>query len=139
MTDRIAIIWRPRASPLTPVAVAARGDVARALARRLLALDDDALSALRGVAGADVLLVAGTDLPWVDGVLYLGRDPAAAALLLPTALEPSVPAHFLERALEARFGAGPLAVLPDPPAVVAAGAVRPIARETLAAWLDEEA
>jgi hypothetical protein len=129
------VSWAPRDEPLAPRAVAAAGPAARTLARRLLAEPDEALGALRGVAGEDVLVLLGEAeaLPWADGVLYLGRDPRAPGLLLPTALAPDVPPDLLERALTARHPA-PLAVLP--PRIVPVGAARPVARARLAAWLD---
>ena len=133
--------WRPRGEPLTPTAVAARGQAAFALTRRLLARDDAALAALRGVAGADTLLVIGTAdlLPWTDGAVYLGRDPQAPALLLPTHAEPAVCAALFERALRAAFpeNSPPLAVLPAERIVVSANAARPISRAVLLEWLEK--
>src|SRR5579871_6188987 len=124
----IPVAFRPRAVPLAPVAVAARGEAAAALASRLARRDDAALGRLSGVSAPGLLLVIGAveELPWVDGVVYLGRDPAAPSLLLPTALEPDVPAPLFERAVlaRARSAAPPIAVLVDPPALVGAGAAR---------------
>jgi hypothetical protein len=122
--------------------VAGVGAVALALARRVLAADEAGLSAWSGVAGPGVLVLLGEadTLPWVDGAVYLGRDSAAPALLLPCALAPSVAPALLERALLARAGgATPLAVLPRTSHLVPVGAARPVARETLAAWLAEAA
>lgn len=137
----LTVAFRPRAAPLAPVAAAARGAAARALAERLLARDDEALAKLAGVAAPDLILVLGESdaLPWVDGVLYLGRDPAAPALLLPTALEPDVPAPLLERAVLARERAAPVAVLVEPRQLVSAAAARPVERARLAAFLRAEA
>jgi hypothetical protein len=138
-SPRIPVAFRPRAEPLAPLAAAARGPAALALAARLLARDDAALEALHGVSGPGLLVVVGDRerLPWVDGVVYLGRDPAAPSLLLPTALEPDVPAPLLERAVLARGRlAAPIALLIDPPALVAAGGARPIRRAELSAWAE---
>jgi hypothetical protein len=101
MEERFSVVWRPRLRPLKPVGVFARGPAARALAERLLARDDAALARLRGVAGDGLLalLGAGGDLPWTDGVSYLGRDPEAPLLLLPTTQEPAIHPRLLERAL----------------------------------------
>ena len=98
-TERVR--WVPREPPLAPAAVVGLGDAARALARRLLRLDDARLGALQGVAGPSLVAVVGTAdaLPWVDGAVYLGRDPAASTLYLPTALRPDVHAALFERAL----------------------------------------
>src|SRR5215470_16947292 len=96
----IEVTWRARLFPLAPIGAAARGNAARALARRLLARDDEALGLLKGVAGSGVIIVLGEEesLPWVDGVSYLGRDERAPSLVLPTVLEPSVPPELFERA-----------------------------------------
>lgn len=136
----LPVRWRPREQPLAPAAVAARGPAARALAQRLLARDDQTLARWLGVASADLLLLLGEghELPWADGVTYLGRDPQAPALLLPTTLEPDVPAALLQQALLGRAGAAatPLAVLPGPHELVPAGPARPLLRAEIARWLE---
>jgi len=144
--SRIRIHWEPRSRPLTPVAAAARGACGRALARKLLDWPAGRLLELKGVAGPGMIIVLGEEalLPWAAGIRYLGRDTEAAALLLPTNLQPSVPVPLLERAILAsqstndRINLLPLAVLPDPPAIAAVGSARPIAREILEAWLEGE-
>jgi len=136
--ERISVAWRPRTTPLDAVGVAARGEAARSLARRLLARDDEALARLNGVAAPELLVVLGdsADLPWVDGAVYLGRDAAAPSLLLPTTREPAVPLPLLERAFaRAADAPPPLAVLLDPPLLASAQAARPILRTTLQGWL----
>jgi hypothetical protein len=136
--SRLPVTWSPRQEPLAALAVAGIGPVSLALARRALAADEKQLGAWSGVAGSGVLVLLGeTDsLPWVDGAVYLGRDPSAPSLLLPCALAPEVAPALLERALVAHAAAGtPLAVLPRPGLLVSVGAARIVARETLAAWL----
>lgn len=135
----ISILWKPRFAPLSPVAVAARGAAGRALADRLLMRDPDATTRLEGVTWRDLILLVGAeaDLPWSDGAIYLGRDPAAPELLLPTALLPSVPLPLLERALrrQAANAALPLAVLPQPePVLLPVGRARPVDRDRLKRW-----
>lgn len=129
-----------RTEPLAPVAAAVRGPAAAALARRLLARDDAALATLSGVGGPSLLVLAGERdaLPWIDGIVYLGRDPAAPALLLPTTLAPDVPPALLERAVLTRLqgSAPPIAVLVDPPALVPMGEARPLNRDTLQRWVE---
>lgn len=134
------ISFSPRDDSLAPIAVAGLGPVARALAERLLRLDDDQLGALRGAAADGLLLVTGETaaLPWVDGVVYLGCDPAAPRLLLPTMLRPSAPLAVFERAV-ARLAASefsPWAVLADPPQIFSAACVCPIERAHLQQWLE---
>jgi hypothetical protein len=136
--EEISVVWGPRRRPLDPVGVAARGEAARALARRLLAREDEALARLSGAASPELLVVLGdpADLPWVDGAVYLGKDAAAPSLLLPTTREPSVPLPLVERALARAAGAPPpFAVLLEPPAVASLEAARPVLRSTLARWL----
>lgn len=139
--DRITLRWSARARPLAARAVAAVGDAAIALGRRLAELEDAALAGLTAVAGVDVLIVLGeeTALPWVDGVEYLGRDPAAPDVLLPTARAPSVPVAALAHALRAKAGeaAAPYALCTAGGAtrLVPCGAARAVERRVLAAWL----
>jgi hypothetical protein len=145
--ELISVQWRPRAAPLEPVGMAVRGAAAGVLAERLLARDDEALARLSGVAAPGLLVVLGDagELPWVDGAVYLGRDAEAPALLLPTAHEPSVPLPLVERALLARsagapglsWSAPPYAVLVDPPLLASVQAARPIVRQVLLGWLQE--
>ena len=138
---RLSISFRPREAPLAPLAAAARGAVAIALAERVLGRDDASLAELSGVSSRALLILVGATgiLPWVDGVLYLGRDRAAPSLLLPTALEPDVPAPLFERALLSRRDvAAPLAVLVDPMLLVPLAGARPIDRALLTAWLAAE-
>src|SRR5207253_1294046 len=75
--------WRIRSTPLRPRAVLAEGDSARALIQNLEKRSDEDLARLRGVRAVPglplALLLVGEseDLPWADGVIYLGRDEAA--------------------------------------------------------------
>ena len=139
MKSAVTVNWRTRRVPLPPVGIAARGTVAQALAARLLALADEDLAQLDGVAGAGLLVITGDEarLPWADGVVYLGRDAAAPSLLLPTVWQPDVPATLLERALLQQTAAtvAPLAMLLNPPLLVSLAAARPLARAALTAWL----
>jgi hypothetical protein len=129
--------WTPRAEPLAPEAALGFDGAAEALARRLARAGDEALARLRGVAGDGVVAVLGVadDLPWVDGVEYVGRAPGAPSLLLPTQVAPSVPAALLERAVVARAGAAPIAVSAARRRLVSLAGARPIDRVRLAAWL----
>lgn len=137
------VTWSDREPPLAPCAVAAQGDVARHLARRLLELEPAALGRLSGVAGKTTLVLLGDEahLPWVDGVLYLGRDPLAPALLLPTRIEPVVPgANLLERAVRRHFAklSPPLAILPDTLTVIPCDRALQLSRSRIEKWLAEE-
>lgn len=138
-----SVTWSDREPPLVPCAVAAQGDVARHLARRLLELDDASLGRLSGVAGKTSLVLLGDEanLPWVDGVLYLGRDPVAPFLLLPTRFAPVFPdANLLERAIRKHFAKllPPLAVVPDTLTVISCDKALPVSRSRIESWLAEE-
>jgi hypothetical protein len=103
---------------------------------------------LSGVAASGLLVVLGEagELPWVDGSVYLGRDPEAPALLLPTTHEPALPLPLVERALLARSGGAagvswvspPYAVLVGPPLLASVQAARPIIRRVLSAWREDD-
>lgn len=110
--------WVDREPPLVPVAVAARGEVARKLAEKLVGRD------VRGVAGPGIVVALGTQLPWVDGVTWLGVDPLAPGLYLPTARRPEDPIEWVEAAV-LRQVSRPAALLEDG-TVVPLEAARPI-------------
>lgn len=141
----VEVTFSPRGDrdpTVAPVCVVGLGDAARALAKRALAMDARSLAALSGVATDDALFLLGAAdaLPWVDGAIYLGRDPAAPRLLLPTQLCPDVPVDVLERALvqHARRGQlleGPFAILTAPAMLVSVHDAGPIDREALERWL----
>ncbi|MCC2669428.1 MAG: hypothetical protein K0Q72_1899 [Armatimonadetes bacterium] len=138
-SDRVAVGWQLRPEPLPPVAVAALGPVAVALGRRLLAFEAEQLGRLQGVSGEGLLLLLGAaeDLPWVPGVVYLGREVEAPSLLLPTTLAPTVPTAPLLQAFQKQFPelVLPLAVLPASGKVVSLHAARTVARERVLGWL----
>ncbi|HSE16303.1 MAG TPA: hypothetical protein VLB46_04580 [Pyrinomonadaceae bacterium] len=136
----IEVTWRPRLAPLVSVGVAARGAAATSLAHRLLR-DPDSLAHYKAVGAPGLLVILGEEqrLPWVDGVVYLGRDPQSPSLLFPTNLEPSVPAALLQRAVASVHNQpGPCALLLDPPAIVPLSEARTVARASLIKWLEAE-
>lgn len=140
----IAIEPRVREPPLAPCAVLALRAAADALLARLRALDEARLSRLQAVRGAHFLLVQGNarDLPWSDGLIYLGKDAAAPQLLLPTAQAPNVPSALFERALarHCRSGPrglpGPWAVSFDPPLVISLAESRALSLQTVRRLLE---
>jgi len=140
-SDSIPIIWTPRAEPLRPLALAAAGVEGRLLARRVLALEDNVFARLEGLAVGEwlVLFCPGEELPWTPGVRYFGRDPDAPLLLLPTALQPAVPAALVQRALVTQFAAlrPPLVVLVPECRVLSAQPARALDRGRLREWIEE--
>lgn len=135
----VDVTWEAREPPLEPLAVFALGATAARLAERTLERDDAELARLRGVAAPGLLLLLGAaaDLPWADGVLYLGHDADAAGLLMPTVLRPSVPAPLVERALQLRHPdlAPPVAWIPSGGMLIPAGGARSLDRGVLIQWL----
>lgn len=140
----MTVTWHARWPPLPPAAVCATGPAARRLAERLLRPDAD-LALLAGVGTPDLLVLTGPveALPWVDGAFYLGRDPSAPELLLPTTSAPNAPAALFRRALLGpREGlAPPVAVWPtaDPDTALAALSLvdaHPVEPERVRAWLE---
>jgi hypothetical protein len=118
VTTALAIVrLREVAGPgREPCALVARGESARIAARRalgrvgLVAVSFEGGIAVAGEASA---------LPWVEGAVWLARDPRAPSLLVPSrsVLEPD--GALVERAL-ARAGFGsPLALVPDGDGILA--------------------
>jgi hypothetical protein len=110
------------------------------LAVHLLERDAASLVTLTAVAGPELLVVLGAsdELPWVDGISYLGRDASAPLLLLPTQLAPSVPAILLQTALlKQAASTGPLAVIPRSGVLIPVGGARALARSALARWIEQ--
>ena len=140
MTAPVTIEWTKRHHPLRPEAVAARGEAAEELVRRAIKLDDLHLSRLRGVASKDLVVLTGehADLPWVDGVAYLGRPRGAPGLFIPTTLAPTVPESLLARAVTHAGIAAPVAVLVDKGTLVSLAEALPLSREVLEQWLADQ-
>jgi hypothetical protein len=91
------------------VAVAAAGALGEALAERAAHR-----AGLRTDAVAPWVVVRGDDLPWLDGVVYLGALAGAPALLVPVHHTPAAPPDVVLAAVR-RLAApetGPFAVLP---------------------------
>ena len=129
-----------RPQPLPPIAALALEASSFALAARLLELSDAHLQRLRGVAGRELLLVLGNaeDLPWCDGLTYLGREPTAPGLLLPCAETVDVAASLFLDALLSKHAARslqpPLAVSFEPKLVLSVVAARQLDRDAILAW-----
>jgi len=132
--------WVLRVAPLVPSAAIATGPAAIALAQRVLALDDEHRAQLSGGVSAETFVVRGEELPWAEGVAYLGVDPAAEGLLLPTTRRPDAPLDLFARAVYARFPSAPrpLAVL-ESRRVLPLGATRTIDTDALRRWLGARA
>jgi len=97
---------KPRFRREPPAKLEIDGVVAAERARedmlaRLLQASDAELRRVSGVFNEELIgLIGGPDdLPWVEGAVYVARQPNAAGLLLPTLFVPEVPAAVLMAAL----------------------------------------
>lgn len=107
MMRTIKIKWQNRLDSLEPSAVVAFGQAAVNLKKKLLSFEDERLFRLRGIHAENLLFIAGNpeDLPWADGVIYLGKDALAPSLLLPTNRRPNIPLDLFEKKLLREFSA----------------------------------
>jgi len=137
----VQISWTPRRAPLPAMGAAARGDTALKIVRRLLSRDDAQLGLLFGVGGSNLILIVGPqdELPWLDGVQYLGRAPGAPELLLPTTLQPTVPESLLSRAIAHAHIKPPVAFMLDERSLVSLAPAQRLSRRTLLAWRPDAA
>lgn len=117
MSGPFKLHFGARDEPLVPTAAAVPREAARALVERWRRAPSE-MASLRAAASPSTLFFFGDAdvLPWVDGVVYLGHDPAAPRLLVPTALAPNLPFSLVERALLQRTPQArpPCALLLDP-------------------------
>lgn len=130
--------WTTREPPLRAQLVVGLGPVAAALGRRVL---QDPELQLEGAAAPGLLVLRGDTeaLPWVDGVVYLGQDPEAPGLYLPTTQRPPLPSALLLQALRrAHRTEGPLGLLPAPLRVLPLSQCRALHGPALSAWLAQE-
>jgi hypothetical protein len=137
----VVVRWVQRGEPLPACACIARGAAARALANVLLAWDAARLGRMIACAGEGLLVVLGeeADLPWLEGITYLGRDREAPHLLLPTSRRPDVPVDLFVRALAARVPeaarAGAILPVDDELFWAPVSAAGPVERDSLEAWM----
>lgn len=135
----LQINWQNRLDPLEATALVATRDAAIRLARKLLSFDDEKLNLLHGVSANDLLLIAGKaeHLPWVNGVIYLGKDSLAPSILLPTTVRPNIPIDLFEVTLLNQFPDQlPFAAIEN--RIVQTGQMRPITRKILQDWVEEK-
>ena len=127
------LTWMPRLIPLRPEAAIATGAAAQKISQLMLRYPVERLERLKAGGLGELLLVVGDedDLPWAPGVSYLGRDPDAHQIYLPTNLQPNLPAILLEQSLRQAGKRLPLAVLPETMQLVTITNLLPLRREIL--------
>lgn len=132
--ERLA--WPAREPPLRPVAALAEGEVALRLGRRLLA--GPTPEGLLAGASTGRLLIwhpAG-ELPWEDGLLWLGQEPGLPELFVPTTLRtPVAPELALDAVRAAAKLEGPIALLPNPLRALPLRSCRALWIPALERWL----
>lgn len=132
MTAKLNIFWRNRFDALAPSAVIAFDSSAKKLKEKLIALDDEKLGLLQGVFAENLLFVKGLaeNLPWADGVIYLGKDALAPQIFLPTNRQPDVPLDLFEKKVLQIFAAQkPFVVLENK--IIPIGKMLPVSRNIL--------
>lgn len=103
-----AIGWVAAAPPLRPVAACGRGPVAVRLAERAEA------GPWTTARYDDWTVVLGDELPWVDGVVYLGALPDAPGVLVPVHRVPALSPDLVRSAVRRLAGsAKQVALVPD--------------------------
>lgn len=145
MNASASLQWVPRWPPLSAEFAVAQDASALELARLLVA-SPARLTALRGVVATHLLAVTGTELPWVNGIEYFGRDGANPWLLVPTHLHTQFPTSWLERRYRqlAPLANWPCLLIPsrnssDTEQLVPVGAAAPIDAALLNTWCTDDA
>ena len=100
---KIPFGWTPCADPLPVVGVVGLGDLAAPLLARA---DGTALIIVKGPE-ITVLLGALNKLPFLDGVVYLAKNPERPELLHPPMIVPDVAPALVLAALSRTFGLRP--------------------------------
>ena len=133
------IEWQNRAVSLDPCAVVAFDEAAVNLAEKLLRLDEESFGTFQGASARRLIFIVGRgdNLPWTDGVIYLGKDArTSASLLLPTTIEPTIPINLFKVVLEKKFRhLMPCIVLPKK--IIPFGKAKNLSRAALERWLTQ--
>lgn len=130
-----SLSWHERPTPLTPTGIVGVGEVAISLARRVLLEDQPSL--FQSVAAKDLLVVLHHQPPWVDGGVFIGVDPDAPGLYLPTWMELSVHPQLVARALRDKGLIGPVVLLPHLNTAVPIKLAGRLDPKRLLDWLDQ--
>lgn len=131
------ITWFKRKSPLPAKLAAAIGATSIKLGRRLLAYENNRLEQFKAVASHNLLIIASenSQLPWVDAIIYLGCDPAATQLYMPTLLKPNLAVALLQKRCLQLYQQSPLAILPATNQIVALQSLQTIDKSSIRHWI----
>ena len=102
--------WETAEPPLSPVAVAGRGAVGERLVERATVTPRWDV-----VRFSEWCVLIGDELPWIDGVIYLGVLPGTSNVLVPVHRRPQLHPDLVMRAVTSIVGgpSGRVAVIPD--------------------------
>ena len=95
------ISWEAAEPPLSPVAVAGHGTVGTQLAARATATPN-----WESIQFSEWCVVIGDQLPWIDGVIYLGLLPGTTDVLIPVHHRPQLHPDLVARVATAIAGDG---------------------------------
>lgn len=98
------LTWKKRLQPLQVEGCLAEGAAGGVLRGKLRER-----SGLRAVEIGDLVVALGSEPPWVEGAVFLGRE---GNLYLPTLWEPELPISWVEAGLKS-LGEPPWVLLPD--------------------------
>jgi hypothetical protein len=123
--------WRVEAEPPLPLAVVGVGRIAHRLLTVAERTEPGIAQRWSVTANDDVLVVAGSELPWADGVQYVAPRAEAAALWISTLERPAVALDLLERAIQRRYPQQPLLLLREPAQLVPLTRLLPVSQTIL--------
>jgi hypothetical protein len=107
---RRAVRWVAREPPLAVEAVIALGEVVT----RWVAAWGEVAPGVETVRGPGVLVVWSPEVPWVDGLRYVGRAPEHPGVWWPCALRPELAEGLVVAAARRGWGAtAPVAIVPE--------------------------
>ena len=135
----IQVTWHTRAEPLEPAGVVACDEVALKLASKMLHRTSEELSALSALATDRELVVLGKreDLPWANGVCYVGRCPEAPALFLPTILDCTPHPQLVLTRLLVELKEAPVLVCPSLSLMMSVAQTTMISSSALKSWSNQ--
>ncbi len=129
----LSLTWTHREPPLQPEGVFAYGPAVNSLVQRLLRFDDSILQSLKGIGSKEFIVIIGPEekLPWVKGLIYLGRDIKTPGILLPTLRKPTTDGLLVAEALAEKGMKKPAFLVDAPSCCGSVAEAQPISRRHL--------
>ena len=126
------LTWQARPQALPVAGVVGLGAAGKALGERLL---EEPKLAFRALAWDQGLVLLGDELPWVSGLIWLGREPDAPGLYLPTQVASTVDPSWVLQCLASQAQPPPIVVLPEPGLFFSLSHARSLDRSALQCWM----